>query len=392
MRTAAIILARGGSKGVPGKNLQKVGGVSLVGRSVKAARAAPTVDGVWVSTDDEAIAAEARAMGAEAIERPADISGDGASSESGWLHALSEIRKAHSGVERLVFLQCTSPFTTAEDIEGCLAAMESRAAACALTVREDHTFLWTEDAAGFAVGVNHDEKGQRMRRQDLPPTYGETGAVYAVDAAAFEAAGNRFCGPVALHVTDHPPVEIDTPADLALCRRIAADGGSGAPSAARLRALKAIVMDFDGVHTDDQVLTDQNGVEAVRTSRRDGLGLGALRARGAPAMLILSKERNEVVARRAEKLRIEVMHAIDDKAAAMDRWLADKGVAWEEALFVGNDVNDLPAMRRAGLSAAPADAYPDALAEADWILPHPGGGGALRAMADAILAAMGDAQ
>lgn len=387
MKTAAIILARGGSKGVPLKNLQKVGGVSLVGRSIRAARAAPSVGGVYVSTDSEAIAAEARAFGAVAVARPADISGDVASSESGWLHALGVIREDHPGVARLVFLQCTSPFTTGEEIEGCVVAMARQGAACALAVREDHSFLWTADADGFAVGVNHDETGQRMRRQDLPPSYCETGAVYVVDAGAFEATGNRFCGKVAFHVTDHPPVEIDTHADLDLCRRIAAGVGVGAPAAERLRRVKAVVMDFDGVHTDDQVITDQNGIESVRTSRRDGLGLGALRSRGGHHMLILSKERNEVVARRAEKLKIEVRHAVDDKVAAMEEWLTTKGAGWEDALFIGNDVNDLPALRRAGLSAAPADAYPDVLAEVDWILPHPGGEGALRALCDALIAA-----
>lgn len=388
MKTAAVILARGGSKGVPLKNLQKVGGVSLVGRAVRAAAAAPSVEAVYVSTDADAIAAAARAMGAVAIPRPPEISGDDASSESGWLHALGVIRGDHPEVERLVFLQCTSPFTTGADIEGCVAAMAAKDAACALSVRVDHSFLWTTDEDGFAVGVNHDETGRRLRRQDLPPAYCETGAVYVVDAAAFAATGNRFCGRVAFHVTAHPPVEIDDHADLALCRRIAAWVGVGAPAPARLRALKAVVMDFDGVHTDDRVLTDQDGVEAVRTSRRDGLGLGLLRARGAHQLLILSKERNPVVARRAEKLQIEVMHAVDDKVAAMEGWLAAKGLGWDEALFIGNDVNDLPALRRAGVSAAPSDAYPDVAAEVDWILPHPGGAGALRALCDALIAAL----
>ncbi|MEM7523171.1 MAG: acylneuraminate cytidylyltransferase [Pseudomonadota bacterium] len=386
MKIAAIILARGGSKGVPLKNLQEVGGVSLVGRSVRAARAAPSVERVYVSTDDDAIAAEARAMGGETIERPADISSDGASSESGWLHAYEVIRAAYGDLDALVFLQCTSPFTTGSDIEGCITAMRAQGAACALSVRVDHSFLWTVDDAGFAVGVNHVETGQRMRRQDLPPSYCETGAVYVANAAAFAASGNRFCGPVALYVTDHPPVEIDTPNDLALCRRIASATGAGAPPASRLAAMRAVVMDFDGVHTDDLVHTDQDGRESVRTSRRDGLGLGALRAAGGHEMMILSKERNPVVARRAEKLKIEVAHAVDDKVAALDAWLAEKGVSWDETIFVGNDVNDLPALRRAGVSACPSDAYPDVLAEVDWVLPHPGGKGALRSLCDAIMA------
>jgi len=86
--THCVILARGGSKGVPGKNLKPVGGLSLLARSVRAAKAAPSVDQVHVSTDDAGIAAEARRFGAEVIDRPAELSGDGATSEAGWLHAL----------------------------------------------------------------------------------------------------------------------------------------------------------------------------------------------------------------------------------------------------------------------------------------------------------------
>lgn len=383
--TAAIILARGGSKGIPGKNLQKVGGVSLVARSVRAARAASAVNaGVWVSTDGADIAEEARAHGGEVIDRPAEISGDGASSESGWLHGLSVIRAQHPDVSRLVFLQCTSPFTTGADIDACLAAQEAQGADCALSVVEDHGFLWRRGADGFAHGTNHVETEPRKRRQDLEPTFLESGAIYTVDAAKFEATGSRFCGTVALSEVDHPPVEIDSPADLALVSAIAAHRDRAPVNPERLKQLKAIVMDFDGVHTDDLVDTDQNGTETVRTSRRDGMGIGMLRKTDLK-LLILSKERNPVVAARAKKLQIEVRHGIDDKPALMAHWLKEQGIDPADVLYVGNDVNDLGAMEMVGLSACPADAHPRALAAAEWLLPLPGGRGALRAMADQIL-------
>ncbi len=88
MRAIAIIPARGGSKGVPGKNVARVGGVPLVARAVRSALAAPSIDGVFVSTDDAVIAAAARAAGADVVERPADLAGDLATSESALLHAL----------------------------------------------------------------------------------------------------------------------------------------------------------------------------------------------------------------------------------------------------------------------------------------------------------------
>lgn len=380
-----IILARGGSKGVPGKNLRPVGGVSLVGRSVRAARQAGLVTQVYVSTDDAAIAAEARVHGAEVIDRPAEISGDTASSEAGWLHGLDVAKAQVGAVDRLVFLQCTSPFTTGGDIDACLTAQSQQGADCALSVIPDHSFLWGVDGDGFGRGTNHDETKQRQRRQDLPSQYCESGAIYCVDAAAFAKTGQRFCGTVALCPVDHPAVEIDTLADFELCSQIAQT--RGVPELTdRLQAIRAVVMDFDGVHTDNLVLTDQNGIETVRTSRGDGMGLGLLRDSGTHHLMILSKERNPVVTKRAEKLQIEVYQAVDDKVRALRDWLAARDLGWDQLLYVGNDVNDLEAMAHAGISACPSDSHVAVLGQADWILPHKGGQGALRSLCDTLLA------
>lgn len=386
-QTAALILARGGSKGVPGKNLRLVGGVALLARSIRAARAAQGVSGVWVSTDDAAIAALARAEGAGVIDRPAALSGDTASSEVGWLHALPVLQAALPGLTRLVFLQCTSPFTTGADIDTVLAKMAYSGADCALSVVPDHGFLWHEGADGFGHGTNHDHTLARPRRQDLPPAWLENGAIYAVDMARFVAVGRRFCGKVALVPVDHPPLEIDSFADLDLANMIAAQRARpAAPVAARLAGIRAVVMDFDGVHSDDLVSTDQNGAESVTCSRSDGLGLGMLRAAGQHRLLILSKETNPVVQARAAKLQIEALSGIDDKVAALAGWLATAGLDWSDVLYVGNDVNDAAVMARAGLSACPSDAWPTIRAGADWVLPAPGGRGALRAMCEALLA------
>ncbi len=381
--TAALILARGGSKGIPSKNLALVGGQPLVVRAIQAARAAQGVGSVWVSTDDAQIAAIARDAGADVIDRPANLAGDAATSEAGWLHALPTIRAAQPDLARLVFLQCTSPFTTGADIDAGLAQMTAEGMDCALSVVEDHGFLWAEGREG-GIGTNHDHTRQRPRRQDLPPQWRENGAFYIVDAARFEAVGRRFCGRVALVPVDHPTLEIDSPADLTLAR-LMAQARPMAPDPARLAAIRALVMDFDGVHTDDLVHLDETGRESVTCSRADGMGLGRLRDAGQHRLLILSKEANPVVTARAAKLRIEALQAIDDKVAALDTWLARHDLTWDTTLFVGNDINDAAAMARAGLSACPSDARPEIRAMAHWVLPAPGGRGALRALCDALL-------
>lgn len=384
----AVVLARGGSKGVCRKNLVLVGGLSLVARSVIAARQARSVSATYVSTDDAAIAQEALIHGAYVIDRPPELAGDQASSESGWLHALGEIRKAHPTIDRLVLLQCTSPFTSGIDIDGCLAAIDATGAACSASVIEDHAFLWTRGSDGFGKGVNHDESTQRRRRQELPNSYRESGAIYCVRVDAFEQIGRRFCGSVALYPVDHPSIEIDTPADLAICDAIVRSDLCLAEQKSineRLAEVKALVMDFDGVHTDDTVTVDSRGVESVTVSRRDGMGIELLRKRGYWDLMILSKEKNPVVLRRAEKLSVQCLSAVDDKVAALDPWLIGKHLKWKDVLYVGNDLNDVGPITMAGVSASPCDASPAILPLVDWIIPVRGGCGAVRAVADRLL-------
>lgn len=217
----ALIPARGGSKGIPGKNLQTVGDVPLVCRSIRAAKASKGVGRVVVSTDDDAIAAAAVAEGAEVIRRPAAIAGDTASSESALLHALDVLEEQRPLEAELVFLQCTSPFTTGAQIDAVLAALQEEGCNSSFAVTPWHGFLWRADGRG----INHDPELPRQRRQDLEPAFLETGAIYAMGITAFRRSGSRFCPPTTPVVLEEVGPEIDTPEDLALCRSIAAQKG-----------------------------------------------------------------------------------------------------------------------------------------------------------------------
>ena len=214
----ALIPARGGSKGVPGKNLQEVGGIPLVCRSIRAAQASKGVSRVVVSTDDDSIAAATEAEDAFVIRRPAAIAGDTASSESALLHALEVLEQQGPLETELVFLQCTSPFTTGDQIDAVLKALKTEDCNSSFAVTPWHGFLWRADGRG----INHDPDLPRQRRQDLEPVFLETGAIYAMDIAAFRHCGSRFCPPSKPVVLNRCGPEIDTPEDLALCRSIAA--------------------------------------------------------------------------------------------------------------------------------------------------------------------------
>ncbi|MFJ2648881.1 cytidylyltransferase domain-containing protein [Streptomyces sp. NPDC087420] len=383
----AVIPARGGSKGVPAKNLAPVGGVPLVVRAVRACLAARHVTDVVVSTDDAAIADVARTAGAEVVLRPAAIAGDTATSEAAVLHAMDAYNAMRGVTADVVLLvQCTSPFITAEDLDGVVSALTEDGADSALTVAPTHGFIWRDDRTGSTerdgYGVNHD-KANRPRRQDRPQEYLETGAAYAMRAAGFRAAQHRFFGRTALVTTDPARVlEIDDPHDLARARALAPLLD---PAALPVHDdIDAVVLDFDGTQTDDKVLIDSDGREMVAVHRGDGLGIAALRRSGLE-LLILSTEQNPVVAARARKLQVPVLHGIDRKDLALKQWCDEHGIAPERVLYVGNDVNDLGCFGLVGWPVAVASAHDAVRAAARAVTTTPGGEGAIREIAAWLL-------
>ncbi|MGF2208530.1 acylneuraminate cytidylyltransferase [Streptomyces albidoflavus] len=390
-RVLAVIPARGGSKGVPGKNLAEVGGVPLVARAVHACRTARLVSEVLVSTDDPAIAEAARAAGATTVERPAPLSGDTATSEAAVLHALDTDEARHGRLADVVLLvQCTSPFLTADDVDGVTAAV-LEGADTAVTAAPFHGFLWRDLATGATPssghGVNHDA-AHRPRRQDRPEDLLETGAAYAMRGDGFRAVRHRFFGRTALVRTDPARVlEIDDPHDLARARALAPLlDRNEAPGARRpgLGDVDAVVLDFDGTQTDDTVQIDAEGRERVSVHRGDGLGIAALRDAGIP-LLILSTEQNPVVTARARKLRIPVLHGVDRKDEALKQWCDEQGVDPARVLYAGNDANDLPCFALAGWPVAVASAHEPVRRAARAVTTAPGGRGAVREIASWLL-------
>lgn len=382
----AIIPARGGSKGIPQKNLQLVGGLPLVGRSIQAASGARLVGAVYVSTDDEEIAIVAANFGAQVIMRPVEISGDTASSESALVHALHTLKASDIHPEIIVFLQCTSPLTTPEAIDTVVRALqENPACSTAFSAVEDHGFLWGLDENGLGYGVNHDHTQPRKRRQDLPPRFRETGAIYAFRAQDFLRCQNRFCGATKPVLLDLPALEIDTFQDLHLISALLEARGYNRECRTVVpEDIAALITDFDGVHTDDRVVVDQHGTESVVCSRSDGMGIEMLKRAGIE-VLILSKETNPVVAARAKKLGLPVIQQCDNKLETLEKWLKQRGLRSSQIAYMGNDVNDLECMRLAGWSCCPADAHPSVKTRAKYIAQRNGGQGAVREIAEFLL-------
>jgi YrbI family 3-deoxy-D-manno-octulosonate 8-phosphate phosphatase len=379
-RVLAIIPARGGSKGVPGKNLRRVGGRSLVERAVDACRAARLVEEVYVSTDDPEIAACAEVAGAKVIMRPAELCTDTASSESALLHAIDQLIMVGEEPEVIVFVQCTSPFIASDDLDRGVELVVGNHADSVFSAIATYEFLWRASGSfGLVIGQNHNP-AVRPRRQEREPDFRETGAFYVMSAAGFQAARHRFFGrTAAVQVPELTAVDIDHLHDLTLAGALAQ-----VMEPAQEIDVDAVITDFDGVHTDDSATISQDGRESVRVTRADGLGVERLQSAGVP-LLIVSKETNSVVAARGAKLGAEVLHGVDDKRAVVRDWLTRHSIPADRAAYLGNDINDLGPMGLVGWPVAVADAHPAVRQAARLVLARSGGHGAVRELCDLVI-------
>lgn len=219
-KTLAVIAARGGSKGIPHKNLLDLCGKPLLAWTVLQARAARGVDMVAVSSDSDGILAAAEAAGAVGVRRPDDISGDLASSESAWLHALNALDGSKGPFERIVALQATSPIREPGDIEQALETFDRERLDSLLSVCEvEDYFNWRIGANG-PEPINYDYRNRRMRQQ-IEKRYLENGSFYVLIPSLLREQNNRLGGKIGFHVMErHKMFQIDRPEDVTLCAAI----------------------------------------------------------------------------------------------------------------------------------------------------------------------------
>ncbi len=213
----AIIPARGGSKGLPGKNILPLAGKPLLAYSIEQALAAEPVVAVYVSTDDPAIGSVARVYGAEVIWRPPEISDDWASSESVLIHALDQWMLHNVQIDLVLFLQCTSPLRRPDDITRAIQQFYATGADSLCSVAPSHRFLWRIGEDGQPESANWDYR-QRSRRQDRAPEFWENGSIYLFRPWVLRQFNNRLGGKITLYEMDEwSSVDIDTYDEFELC-------------------------------------------------------------------------------------------------------------------------------------------------------------------------------
>ena len=400
LEVLAVVPARGNSKSIPRKNIRPLGGVPLIAYSIAAGLQSRAVTRTIVSTDDEEIAAVARQYGAETpFMRPEEFSRDETLDFPMFKHALewlAEHEDYHPDV--LIQLRPTSPFRPPELLDQAVQLLRDHPQADSVRgvvpAGQNPYKMWSVNPDGSMspiLKVMGIKEAFNAPRQQLPDTYWQTGHVDAIRPRAI-LEKNSMSGDVILPLFIDPAytVDIDTLLDWQRAEtsimedrlKIVApeQGHRPFPAAPRL-----LILDFDGVMTDDRVWVDQDGREMVAASRADGMGLERLRQLTGMQVLVMSKETNPVVAARCAKLKLDVLQSVGDKASALNKLYIERGLKPADVLYVGNDLNDLPCFPLVGFAAAPADAFPVVRLSADLVLQNPGGFGAVRELCELLI-------
>ncbi len=400
-KVLVIIPARGGSKGIPRKNIKDFAGYPLVAYSIAAGIHAKSVDKVIVSTDDEEIAEVSRNFGAEVpFLRPTELAQDNTTDLPVISHVLERLKKDQKYEPGIVVqLRPTTPIRPVSCIDDAVRILQAhKNADCVRGVvpagQNPHK-MWKiepgKENLTPLLSVEGIAEPYNAPRQILPQIYWQTGHIDAIRSSCiYEKSSLTGDTILPLMIDPRFTVDIDNPFDWIKAEWLVWHGGlEMVDPASQRRPLpknpKMLVMDFDGVLTDNRVWVDETGHERIAASRADSMGLYILRQKTKIEAMVISMETNPVVTARCKKLNLPVLQGINDKATTLKAVINEKKISPDEVIYAGNDVNDLPCFPIVGCAVSPADAEPEVKRKADMILRKAGGHGAIRELCDLIL-------
>ncbi len=396
----AIVQARGGSKGIPRKNIRNFAGNPLIAWSIAAAMKSQLVNRVILSTDDPEIAVVGKTYGAEApFLRPAEFAQDLTVDLPVFEHALKWLMEKENYIpDFVVQLRPTSPIRPSRLVDEAVQLMidhpEADSVRGVVPAGQNPYKMWQitgEQHLSPLLKVDGIAEPYNAPRQNLPPVFWQTGHIDVIRTSTILDKGS-MSGEVILPYMIDPAftVDIDNPRDWSRAEWLVWNSQldmvmPGKPPRPFPKVVKMVIMDFDGVLTDNRVWVDENGKEAVAAYRSDSLGLAILRGKTGIEPMVISMETNPVVTARCRKMNIPVLQGINQKASALSNLLKEKGIRPDEVVYLGNDVNDLECFPIVGFAIAPSDAEPSVVQAADLVLTRRGGHGAVREVCDMLL-------
>jgi len=376
----AIIPARGESKGIPRKNLKLIGGKPLIAYSIDVSLKTELISETYVSTEDEEIKNISLSFGAKVIDRPRELASDTTSTELVLLHAAEYLKNEF---DYFILLQPTSPIRYPEQIDEAINLILDQKGDSLLSVFRNDTFFWSKNG----VSLNYDYKN-RPRRQDKDWEFIENGSIYITKKEILLNEKNRLGGKILMYLMPKwMSFEIDEPFDIELIEFLIQTKYHEKilQISERIKKLKLIIFDVDGVFTDGSVYLNKDGKEILKFSRIDGKGIELLIKNGFKTAVITS-EKSEIVEKRMKKLNInDVYINIKDKIKIYNDLKIKYSLNDENICYLGDDIQDLKIMKLVGLSCCPKNAQELVKKHSIYISPFRGGKGFVRDVCNHIL-------
>lgn len=385
MEVVSIIPARGGSKEIPNKNIILVSGKPLIEWTIEQSLRTESISSTYVSTDDEKIADVAIKKGAKVIHRPKELSQDDSTSESAIVHALGYLNKEINIIpDVVVMLQATSPLRKPNDIENAVKQFIYKKADSLISGSVLEDFLIWECTNDEWKSVNWDYKN-RGRRQKRTRQYVENGSIYVFKPDVILKFDNRIGEKLHFYEMEFwQNWEIDSYADLPLVEfYINSKLKFHETTNLRLSVIELIALDFDGVLTDNKVITLEDGTEGINANRADGLAISEFKKINIQCVII-SSETNNVVKARANKLNIPYLKGVKDKKIELIKYCNSKNISMKNVIFIGNDINDKEVMNCVGWPLCPKDAHDSIKNISRFVIRVNGGDGVLRYILDIL--------
>ncbi|XP_077356161.1 N-acylneuraminate cytidylyltransferase A [Festucalex cinctus] len=381
---AALVLARGGSKGIPLKNIKMLAGVPLIGWVLRAAVDSELFDSVWVSTDHDKIEQVALAWGAQVHRRSPEVSRDSSSS----LETIQEFIRLNPHVDILCHIQATSPCLHPFHIKEALEFITAHGYDSVFSVVRRHHFRWQEvkKGSGEVTKAFNLDPANRPRRQDWDGELCENGSFYFNTKELIEK-GRPQSGKVSYYeMLPEYSVDIDVDIDWPVAeQRVLRYGyfGRGTPEVVRLMFCK-----LAGCLTDGKIYLSAAGDEMMSINSRDAAAIRTLQEEDVEVVLLTGSEdpvEQTLADKLAKRTGCQVVRVggepVDDLAAMLE----SRKLVWRDVAYIGNDAPDVDCLNLAGLSAVPADAPVVAINACKYTCHREGGNGVVREFAEHIL-------
>ncbi len=379
----ALIPIRGGSKSIPLKNIKCINGRPLVYWVLDAVNMCAEIDKIVVSTDSQDIrniVSQYNSDKLTIVSRTQEVSTDSASTESVMLEFAQKFE-----FNNLLLVQATSPLLTSTDLEKGFREFENPNIDSVLSVVRQKRFIWEDDVDGYKP-VNYDYN-ERPRRQEFDGFLVENGAFYITTRKMLLDSKCRLSGRIgAVEMDDKTYFEIDEISDWEIVEKLLGQREDSYNNFdEKLRRIKCVISDNDGVLTDGGMYYSENGDELKKFNTKDGMAFKLLKEAGFITGIITGEDIN-LVKRRANKMKLDFVYlGIKNKIEIIEKICTEFNLQKNEIAYIGDDINDLEVIEQVGFGCSVADGMKSVKSIADYVTTAKGGRGTVREVAEIIL-------